>query len=309
MPRVSQDPGATVTVHMSSRTSWPLSSASLSVLVLTFCGCAKGVDDGVVEPLVKTEKAAPTIVVGGGGSGSSGSASGGSGGNESRDASADVSTAVEAGVVAPPVVDGDIQPGEYGVHANGQNQLSSTPTDPASTTWYMTWTDTHLYIGVSAANVAEGVVLYVDHAPLTPSNTGTNADGSTVSPMYDNTRIATLPFRADFAAYFKSGYNEYRTANGNNGWSSPVTGALAAQGTGAKREIAIPWSVIRPAGRPSSFAWFGYATSAGGYVYGGVPTDNARGNIGLSASFGSFFTITDATPGVGTKPFALTTAP
>lgn len=235
--------------------------------------------------------------------------------NEPLEAGADASedaapeAATEGGiVVTPPVVDGNIAAGEYGVHTNGQNQQASTAA-PASTTWYMTWTQTHLYIGVAAANVAEGVLLYLDHTPIAPSNAGTNADGSLAGVLYDATRPSTLPFRADFVAYLKGGYNEYRTANGANGWSTPTAGAISVQTIGAAREIAIPWSIIRAGGRPSSFAWLGYAASAGGYVYGAMPPDNPGGNVGENASFGFFYKVIDATPGAGTKPFSVKLSP
>jgi len=235
-------------------------------------------------------------------------------GGDAADAEASASptdgaTGTDGAVVSPPVtpptVDGTITAGEYGVHANGQNQQASVASDPTSTTWYATWTETHLYFGVTAANVAEGVVLYLDHSPLTPSTGGTNADGSLVGNAYDNTMPGALPFRADFVAYVKAGYHEHRTANGDGGWSAPTAGALTVQTSGATREIAIPWSVIRAAGRPLSFAWLGYATSAAGYVYGGVPAGNPGGNIGLNATFGTYFKVSDATPGTGSKPFAM----
>jgi len=224
-----------------------------------------------------------------------------------KDATVDAATGTDAGVVTvtPPTVDGTIATGEYGAHANGQNQQASVPSDPTSTTWYATWTETHLYLGVTAANVAEGVVIYVDHTPLTPITGGSSADGSVAGYAYDNTKPGALPFRADFVAYVKAGYHEHRTANGAGGWSAATSGALTVQTSGATREIAIPWSTIRAGGRPSSFAWLGYATSASGYVYGNVPVGNPGGNVGLGATFGAYFKVLDATPGTGTKPFAM----
>jgi hypothetical protein len=213
-------------------------------------------------------------------------------------ADADVATPI---AVTPPSLDGTIASGEYGTHVNGQNQEASAP----STYWYMTWTATHLYVGVTAANVAEGVVLYIEHAPLSPSNGGTDADGSLIGFSYDNTAPGTLPFRADFVAYVKSGYNEYRRANGANGWSAPVAGALTMQAQGTVREIEIPWTAVRASGRPPSFAWFGYATSPGGYVYGGMPASNPSGAVGTTAAFKSFYRVDDTTPGSGSKPFAM----
>lgn len=224
------------------------------------------------------------------------------------DASSPIEASVDSGpvvvVVTPPVVDGTIGAGEYGSHVDGQNQQVSIVGNPASTTWFMTWTATDLYVGVSAANVAEGVVLYVDTSPLSPANGGTDADGTLLGYAYDVAR-PMLPIRADFAMYVKASYNEYRRADGANGWSAPVANALAVQTSGATREMKIPWSAVRAAGRPSSFSWLGYAVSAGGYVYGELPAANAGGSIGQSTTYSSFFSVPDATPGSGSKPFGL----
>lgn len=205
----------------------------------------------------------------------------------------------------PPVVDGVISAAEYGVHVDGQNQQASAT---AGNVWYMTWSDTHLYVAVTAANLAEGVILYLDHAPLTPSTSGTPADGSLMGLAYDNTR-ASLPFRADFVVYVKSTYQEHRAADGANGWSAPVTSGVTVQGASDVREIAIPWTTIRATGRPPSFSWLGYATSAAGYVYGQLPTGNPGASIGLNAAFGSFYKVSDTTPGSGQKPFSAKLTP
>jgi hypothetical protein len=199
--------------------------------------------------------------------------------------------------------------GEYGVHTDGQNQQSSDADSGATATWYMTWDNTNVYIGVTAANVAEGLVLYFDAAPVTPVNGGTNADGSLVGYAYDNSRVATLPFRADFVAYIKSTYNEYRVADGANGWGSPTTATITQVGSGSTREIRIPWSVIRSAGRPASFLFTGYVTSSNGFAYGEMPQENPGGFIGTNAIFSHFYRVTDATPGTGTKPFAMKAQP
>jgi hypothetical protein len=218
--------------------------------------------------------------------------------------------ASDAAVVVAPVVDGTIGPNEYGSDVNGENQQASPGVAP-TTTWHMTWTDSYLYVGVSAANVAEGLVLYVETAPLSPSTSGTNADGTLVGATYDGTKAASLPLRADFVAYVKNTYQEHRSADGANGWSAAVTSGLTVQGTGSVREIAIPWTAIRAAGRPSSFSWLGYVTSPGGYVYGQMPPANPGGNVGTSATFGYFYRVADATPGAPTetKPFAVTLSP
>jgi hypothetical protein len=275
------------------------------IVVFALAACAQGVTDDLAA---STSPASPRP------STSSAPPPDDAGATAPADAAADVEgdvpftdAALESGSPAalpdagpPPIVDGVIGPSEYGVHVDGQNQQTSgTP----GNVWYMTWSDATLYVGVTSANVAEGVILYLDHAPLTPSTSGTNADGSLVGLAYDNTG-GTLPFRADFVAYVKSTYQEHRRADGANGWSAPVTAGLTVQGTGAVREIAIPWTAVRAGGRPAAFSWLGYATSAGGYVYGQLPVGNPGGTIGLDAAFGVFYKVTDTTPGAGTKPFA-----
>jgi len=207
---------------------------------------------------------------------------------------------VDAG--PPPTVDGVIGAGEYGVHVDGQNQQTS------SSVWYMTWNNTNLYIGITAANVLEGMVLYIDVAPLMPSNSGTNADGSLVGEAYDGTGVK-LPFRADFVAYVKQGYQEVRVANGAGGWSAPVAGAVTLTGAGTTRELSIAWTAIRAGGRPASFSWLGYVTSAAGFAYGQLPVDNPAGPIGPMANLPFFYKVSDSTPGVGTKPFAVKLSP
>ena len=151
----------------------------------------------------------------------------------------------------------------------------------------MTWDATNLYVGITASNTAEAAVLYLDKNPLVPINGGTNADGTLVGFNYDGASFANLQSRADLVIYMKDGYREYRTANGANGWSAatPAFGSYASNA--GTREVAIPWSAI--GGRPASFAWFGYITSSGGFVYAPVPTENATGAIGTAARYERYY--------------------
>jgi hypothetical protein len=68
----------------------------------------------------------------------SGDAGAGAAKDVRADAGADGSSdgSSDAGVVVPPVVNGAVALGEYGVHVDGQNQRS---TGPAGQTWLMTW--------------------------------------------------------------------------------------------------------------------------------------------------------------------------
>ncbi|CAM3413313.1 hypothetical protein FLLO111716_08895 [Flavobacterium longum] len=199
---------------------------------------------------------------------------------------------------AAPVQNGVIGTNEYGTHTDGNNQQTS-----GTTVTYMTWDNTNLYVGVSAANRAEAYVLYLDKDPQALVNGGTNANGTNVGFNYDGTSFAALQFRADLVLYVKDNYREYRTADGSNGWSAQTSafGSYADNGSNV-REFSIPWSAI--GGRPTSFNWFGYVTSSGGFVYGQVPTENAGGSIGTGARYGRYYTVSTTTVGSSTPPFS-----
>jgi len=191
-------------------------------------------------------------------------------------------------------VNGTIGTNEYGSHTSGNNFQGN---------FYMTWDATNLYIGVQSATIGEAVVVYLDKDPITPVNGGANSNGTLVGQPYDNTNFAQLQFRADIVLYFKNGYREYRTADGSNGWSSATSGFGSYADNGSNvREIALPWSAI--GGIPSSFNWFGYATSSGGFVYNQVPTENNGGFIGTSARDVRYYTVSSTSDGSSTYPFS-----
>ncbi|HTG16777.1 MAG TPA: alpha-amylase family glycosyl hydrolase, partial [Blastocatellia bacterium] len=204
---------------------------------------------------------------------------------------------------ATPVVNGTINPNEYGVHTDGQNQQSTG----TGQNWYMTWDNNNLYVGITNANLSEAAVIYIDRNPISPVNGGNNSNGNLVGFNYDNTSFSQLPFRADYVTYFKDGYREFRTANGSGGWSSQTAfSGSYASGAGNVRELAIPWNDITGGGgRPGSFLFFGYLTSPGGFVYGQVPQDNGGGFIGTSATYSHYYTITSTANGASTKPFSI----
>jgi len=56
---------------------------------------------------------------------------------------------------ATPTVDGFIATGEYGTN----NQLNNAGN--TGQTWYLTWDNNNLYVGIVNANLAEGAVLYI----------------------------------------------------------------------------------------------------------------------------------------------------
>ncbi|MFY7887080.1 MAG: beta strand repeat-containing protein, partial [Dolichospermum sp.] len=196
-----------------------------------------------------------------------------------------------------PTVNGTIGASEYGTHTNGSNQNTN------GSVVYMTWDATNLYVGVSGSTRDEALVLYLDKDQLSPVNSGSNANGTNVGNAYDGTNFALLPFRADLVLYVKNGYREYRTANGSNGWSAATTafGSYSDNGSNVV-EFSIPWSVV--GGIPSSFNHFVYKTSSGGFVYAQLPSANAGGNIGTSARYERYYTISTTVNGTATKPFA-----
>ena len=204
---------------------------------------------------------------------------------------------------ATPNIDGTIEPGEYGNTTNGTNQIGTG----SGQTWYMTWDATNLYVGITNANLSEAAVIYIDANPLNPPNGGTNANGSLSGFNYDGTDFASLPFRAQFVTYFKDGYNEYRNSNGSGGWGNQTSnyGSYASNSmNGNTREFAMPWAAITGGGIPSSFLFFGYLTSSGGYVYGQVPNDNGGANIGTSATYTQYFEVDSTANGASTPPFS-----
>lgn len=200
-----------------------------------------------------------------------------------------------------PTIDGTISPNEYGVHTEGQNQKGTSTTQ----TWYMTWDNSNLYVAVTNANLAEGAVLAIDRNPLSPPNGGTNADGTLNALNYDGTAIGTLPFRADFRAYFKDGYRDYQTANGANGWNFGASnfGNYASSGAGNVREFSIPWSTVTGGGRPASFLFTAYLSSSGGFIYGQLPEGNSGTNS--PGNWSRYYAVVNTNNGTSTKPFSL----
>ncbi|UWZ83521.1 alpha-amylase family glycosyl hydrolase [Occallatibacter riparius] len=201
-----------------------------------------------------------------------------------------------------PAIDGTITSNEYGTN----NKLDNAGN--TGQTWYMTWDASNLYVAIVNANVSEGAVLYVKGNPQNPATCCTNADGSSSGFNYDGAQFSTLPFRAAFVTYFKNGYREYRNSDGNNGWtgSTAYYGQYADNGgNNNTREVAIPWSAITGGGMPSSFAFFGYLTSGGGYVYGQAPPDNPGAFVGTSATATQYYAVVNTGKNTSTPPFSL----
>lgn len=178
---------------------------------------------------------------------------------------------------------------------------NNTAYDSGGKVWYMVWDNSDLYIGLTGADVTEGMVVYIDTDPQIPVNGGTNSNGSITGQAYDSTNFAELQFRANFVTFVKDDYREYRTSDGAGGWSSATTAFGSYSGSGSSREVRIPWSAM--GGRPTSFNWFGYAVSGGGYVYGEVPVENNSGTIGTLAREVRYFTVSDTGATSSQDPF------
>ncbi len=202
-----------------------------------------------------------------------------------------------------PTLSGTISPfvSEYGDHSMGTNSGSGDGSQ-----WYMTWDETDLHIAITGTNNGDGAIVYIDHDPSVPVDGGSNATGSLAGFNYDNTSFARLPFRADFVTYFKDGYREFRRRDGLGGWGGNTTGFGAYASSGDTREIRIPWSDITGGGtRPASFNWYGYLTSAGGFLYGPVPPMRFTGFVGTSHREPWYFTVDSTADGSSTRPFSL----
>jgi len=210
---------------------------------------------------------------------------------------------------ATPTIDGFIANGEYGTN----NQLNNA--GGTGQTWFITWDVSNLYVGTVNANLAEGAVIYIKGNPQNPPTCCSNADGNLTGFQYDNTNFSSLPFRAAFVTYFKGDtvnnqnvYREYRNSDGNGGWTSQTSyyGSYAGAPSNTNtREVAIPWSAITGGAMPSSFVFFGYLTSSGGYVYGQAPPDNPGAFIGTNATYTQYYAVLNTGNGTSTAPFSL----
>lgn len=181
-----------------------------------------------------------------------------------------------------PTINGSLGTNEYGTHTNGQNQQLSN-----SRTWYMTWNDTALFVFVSGAGSGNRVLMYFDVDPITPINGGTSTNGTLTGVSYSNTQLSPLPFRADAFVALETGYRQLNQESGGTfgtGINATSRTGWSFSNSGSDFEVAIPWSDLTGAGRPSSFAWCGYVTdnNVGGNYFSPVPTENVAGVIGTT---------------------------
>lgn len=214
--------------------------------------------------------------------------------------------------------------------------IGNYPTNAVSgtSTWYLTWNNTDLFVFLQNANETEPVSIFLDVDPIVPVNGGTNANGTLVGINYDGyTGPPNLPIRADILIYAHNGYREIFRRNGSGGWTSlgggndgicgggtnDYTGNANGQyssnnnGNGAggddRREFRISWSrllgAINGGVRPTSFNWFGYVSYNNG-MYAQVPTENYNGNNVNSNNNGlvRYYTVNSTANGSSTNPFS-----
>ncbi len=199
-----------------------------------------------------------------------------------------------------PNLDGTISANEYGNHTDGHNQQGSE-----DQTWYMTWDNSDLFIGISGYTSGnDAIVLYLDTEPIQPVNGGDATNGNPSGTGYDGVSPA-LPVRADFFAYVKAGYDAYEFANGSGSWGSQVSNSISKFYSDGNDviEFSIPWSIIKASGRPAAFNWLGFLSysDGGGGTFARVPTENP---VGTTPTMLRYYTISSTADGSATKPFS-----
>lgn len=204
-----------------------------------------------------------------------------------------------------PNIDGSIGTNEYGVHTDGNNQISN------SGTWFMTWNNTTLFLATSGSNIYEPAVIYLDLNPLATVNGGTNSNGNLNGFNNYDRCTYNAPFRADVVIFFKGDYAEYRTANGSGGWSGNTV-ITSRSGSGSVLEISLTWnSINNNNGMPSAFNFYGFkiwnnADNNNG-IYSQIPSSNPGGAQNQSAytlTATRYFTVSNTADGNATKPFS-----
>ncbi|NWG29626.1 MAG: hypothetical protein HXY48_14005 [Ignavibacteriaceae bacterium] len=165
----------------------------------------------------------------------------------------------------PNTVDGVISVGEYGTHEEGENMLTSD-----GKTWYMKSDEYYFYFGISNyTNENDAINIYLDNSGISPVNypwdyygtlTGTGKDGVTPN----------LPFGAEFFAYVKPAYDEYRYTDQFGGWMDSVAISFirSYNDAGNVFEFAIPISSLPVSTNIYNypldwFNWLGFLSNSG----------------------------------------------
>ncbi len=171
----------------------------------------------------------------------------------------------EYAIGLPNTIDGIISSNEYGSHVEGENMLTSD-----GKTWYMRSDDYYFYFGISNyTNENDAVNIYLDNSGISPVNyhdyyygtqTGTGKDGLNTN----------LPFGAEFFAYVKPSYDEYRHTDQLGGWMDSVSNSFIKSYNDAEDvfEFAIPISSLPVSTNIYNypldwFNWLGFLSNSG----------------------------------------------
>jgi hypothetical protein len=161
-----------------------------------------------------------------------------------------------------------------------------------SVDWYLTWDNNNLYLGRIGGSNIEGSVIYLRADFPGSTNTNRAFDYDSLNPE------VSLMGGINFAAYFKSGYDEFRIWTGGPLWSAAdisLVPIFTNQSGTNHMEVLIPWGAITGGnGRPTNLraAIYQIAPLAGApacspsrhFVYGESPW--GTGNPGDGPNLG-----------------------
>ena len=171
--------------------------------------------------------------------------------------------------------------------------------------WYLTWDDDNLYLGKIGGNNTQGSVIYL-RAEFTgasyANNTGSDYDG--LQP--DFSEMSGI----NFAAYFKNGYDEFKTFDGAVWSTTPNTlnDSYTSQADGDHMEISIAWNDITGGnGKPANLRAVMYqmdnasgnctAESPNPFSYGESPWGTGNTNDGPNVGVNDGVGVSDRQPG------------
>ncbi|WP_348344684.1 T9SS type A sorting domain-containing protein, partial [Ignavibacterium sp.] len=158
-------------------------------------------------------------------------------------------------------IDGIISTDEYGSHVEGENMLTSE-----GKTWYMRSDHYFIYVGISNySDSSEAVNFYLDNSNIGPVNFHNGYYGTQTGPNKDGLSI-NLPFGADYFAYVKPTYDEFRHTDQFNGWQDSVSNSFVKSYSGNVFEFAIPISSLPVSTNQYnnpllSFNWLGFLSN------------------------------------------------
>lgn len=171
----------------------------------------------------------------------------------------------EFAIGIPSTVDGIIDQDEYVNHVEGQNMQTSD-----GKTWYMRTDDYYMYFGISNySDSSDAVSIYLDNSASTPVNYHFNPFGTETGSGKDGLST-NLPFGAEFFAYVKPTYDEYRHTDQIGGWMDSVENDFIKSYNDPANifEFAIPLSSLPVSYYTSNypllwFNWLGFLSNSG----------------------------------------------